>query len=105
MEELKKRLGIENDRPIPADYKIDYFIHQEDMYHIEVQAKRWFIGWIITFIALVLTNMGWIIYENQFEDVVTTVTQETSSDGGNNIISGDKVGAVINGESEADDNN
>lgn len=91
------------DKPIPADFNIPYFVHQEDMYHIQVHAKRWFIGWVITFIALVLTNFGWIVYENQFEDVTTTVSQETSTDGGGYaIISGDNVGAIINGESETD---
>ena len=40
---------------------------------------------IIMFVALIGTNAGWIVYESQFEDVVTTtqtVTQETADGGG-----------------------
>ena len=85
---------------------IPYLAHEEEIVRMERNVKRWFIGWIITFIALVLTNVGWIVYENQFEDITTTVSQETSAEGGGNaIINGDKAGAVIYGESETDGHN
>ena len=65
---------------------------------MERQVKRLFILCIIIFIALVGSNIAWIAYENQFQDVVTeTYTAETDQ-GGTAIANGD--GSVeINGES------
>lgn len=92
------------ERKIPEN--IPYLVHEEELVRMERNVKRWFIGWIITFIALLLSNIGWIYYENQFEDVSTTVTQETSSEGGGDaIINGNNAGAVFYGESETDGNN
>lgn len=92
------------ERKIPEN--IPYLVHEEELVRMERNVKRWFIGWIITFIALLLTNIGWICYENQFEDVSTTVTQETSSEGGGDaILNGTNAGAVFYGESETNDNN
>lgn len=85
---------------------VPYLVHEEELVRMERNVKRWFIGWIITFAALVLTNIGWVVYENQFEDVSTTVTQETSSEGGGDaILNGENAGAVIYGEGKADSNN
>lgn len=73
---------------------------------MERQVKRLFILCLVIFAALVISNVAWIYYENQFEDVSTVVTQETSSDGGGvAIINGDKAGAVFYGESETDSDN
>lgn len=60
--------------------------------------------WILVIILLVMlfgTNTGWMIYEAQFEDVVTTVSQEAQAEGGNAVLYGDRAGAVFYGESEA----
>ena len=78
---------------------VPYLAHEEEMTRMERNVKRWFIGWIITFAALILTNIGWIVYESQYQDVVTeTYTAETDS-GGTAIANGD--GSVsINGESD-----
>lgn len=85
---------------------VPYLVHEEELVRMERNVKRWFIGWIITFVALILTNIGWVVYENQFEDVSTTVTQETSSEGGGDaILNGKNAGAVIYGEGKADSNN
>lgn len=48
---------------------------------------------LVLVIALVGTNVAWVIYENQFEDYSETVTQETE-DGDNNYIGED--GFIIN---------
>ena len=95
--------------PIPSDYEIPYFVHQDDMNKLDQSHKRiekWLVGCLVgLFIALVATNAYWIYYESQFEDVVTTVTQETSSEGGGNaILNGENAGAVFYGESETDSN-
>lgn len=74
------------DKPIPADFNIPYFVHQEDMYHIQIHAKRWFVAWVITFVLLVVVCMSWAVKEAMFEDVVIT---EAMQDGdGTNIITG-----------------
>lgn len=73
---------------------------------MERQVKRLFILCIILFIALVGTNAYWIWNESRYEDVVTTVTQETTTDGGGDaIINGENAGAVFYGTRKADDNN
>ena len=68
-----------------APESIPYFVHEGMMARQERHIKRLWILCIIIFLALVGTNAGWIIYEAQFEDVVT-VTQETPS--GNNSYIG-----------------
>lgn len=100
----------EKKNPIPADYNVPYFVHQDDMNKMDMSHKRvekWLLGLCVAmFIALIGTNAYWIWYENQFQDVTTTVTQETSSEGGGNaIINGENAGAVFYGESKANGNN
>lgn len=73
---------------------------------MERQVKRLFILCLVIFVALVASNAAWLYYENQFEDVTTSVTQETSADGGGSaVINGENAGAVFYGESKADGNN
>lgn len=110
MEDLRNQLGIEDDKPIPADYNIPYFVHQENMNRMDMSHKRvekWLIAvCIVIFVALIGTNGYWIWNESQYEDVVTTVTQEATSDGGGSAtINGDNAGAVFYGESETNGNN
>lgn len=85
---------------------VPYLAHEEEMTRMERNVKRWFIGWIITFAALVLTNIGWVVYESQFEDIVSTqtVTQD-SGEGGNNTFTGDFYGGDYNGEADSNTNN
>lgn len=91
---------------------MDYEMHKEEMDRLkyahegevailERHNKRTFMFALIVFIALILTNAGWIVHESMYEDVVTTqtVTQEAS---GNEIaLSG--VGDVY-GSSKTDGN-
>lgn len=65
--------------------------HEKEMTRIEIQGKRWFIAWLVTFAvlmtALIGTNLAWVIYENSFQDVV--VTQDAYVDGdGTNLLNG-----------------
>lgn len=57
--------------------------------------RRLWILCIILILALIVTNAAWIYYENQFEDEVTTVTQDLDSGQGNAIIND---GVHINGK-------
>lgn len=44
----------------------------ELLQEVKKTSKRWFIAFIITMVALVGTNIAWLIYENQFETIETT---------------------------------
>lgn len=108
MEDLRNQLGIEDDKPIPADYNIPYFVHQENMNRMDMSHKRvekWLVALcVVIFIALIGTNGAWMWYENQFEDVVTeTYTAETDQ-GGTAIANGDGS-VVVNGESDIHEDN
>lgn len=94
----------------PADYNIPYFVHENDMNRLDQSHKRvekWqYIIIVMIFSTLVASNIAWLVYENSFEDVTTTIMQETSSEGGGDaILHGDNAGATFYGESKADDNN
>ena len=67
---------------------------------MERQVRRMFIIIIILIIGLIVTNVGWLIYESQFD--VYTVTQE--ADGAGDVkVSGVTDGDIYYGEGEAND--
>lgn len=37
--------------------------HEREMTRIEIQAHRWFTGFLLVLCMLFLTNAGWIFYE------------------------------------------
>lgn len=81
---------------------IPYFAHEGEMNRAERANKRLWIIIIILIIALVGTNVGWIIYESQFTEVVTTVEQQVDTGEGTAVVSG--TGDAIYGENSAKDN-
>ena len=101
--ELNKQLGIEG--PIPSDYQIPYYVHQDDMNRLDQSHKRvekWLaIICLVIFLAFVGTNAWWMWYENQFTDEVTVTQDLDASDGGDAIIND---GVHIYGESKTDSN-
>jgi hypothetical protein len=66
---------------------ISFYAHEAEMARMERHAKRLWILCIIMFLALVVTNAGWIWYESQCIDEIT-VTQ-SNDDGYNNYIGND----------------
>lgn len=68
--------------------------------------------WIIIIILITLfcvTNLAWLVYESQFEEVKTEETsieaeQETSDGGNNYVIGGDMIGTTES-ESDSQENN
>ena len=52
--------------------------HEREMTRLETANKRWFISFLIVLFMLFGTNIGWVIYESQFQDVVV----ENKVDGG-----------------------
>ena len=73
---------------------VPYIVYEGEMARAERRDKRHFIVTLILIICLVL-----ILYESQFVDEVTNITQDNES-GYNNFIGND--GDIYNGE--ADDN-
>ena len=75
---------------------MDKFVFEAAMAASERHLRRLWVLCIILIIVLVGTNVGWIYYESQLEEVVTTqeVTQD-NSDGENTFVGGD-----YNGEAE-----
>ena len=49
----------------------------EMLSELKKTTKRWFVVSIILLIALVVTNVSWLIYESSFETVYEDSTQET----------------------------
>ena len=79
---------------------IPYAVHELAMARAERTYKRLWITNLILIFLFVGTIIGFVYYENQFEDVVTTTYEADAMDGGNAVINGD--GSVnINGESES----
>lgn len=77
--------------------------HEKEMTRLEVQCKRWFIAFLVVLAMLFVTNVAWVVYENQYQDVV--ITQEGSTDqGGSNFFNG--TGEMnTNGEGKTDNPN
>lgn len=80
---------------------IPYVVYESQQERSDKQQKRLFILCIILIAALIASNLGWVIYESQFETVeedtsVIRVNQE-ADEGGNRSFIGDYYG-------ETDDN-
>lgn len=81
-----------------------YLVYESALARMERQAKRLFILCIIIFSALILTNAGWIIYENQYVDSVTETIEATTENGNAyGTITGENS-EVNYGESESNKN-
>lgn len=84
------------------ELQIPYFVHEAEMARQERTIKRLWYLCIGIFLALVLTNAGWIFYESQYEDVATTITQDVDSGILGRAVIND--GVHINGEDKANNN-
>lgn len=59
--------------------KVPYIVHEGDMARLERANRRLWILCLVMFLSLVVSNAGWIWYENQFIDEVVTVEQESET--------------------------
>ncbi len=75
-----------------SEAQIPYYVHEAEMYRMERNNKRWFIAFMVVLFMLFATNIGWVVYESQFETVVVT---QDNADGYNSYIGND--GDIING--------
>lgn len=61
----------------------------EMMTELKKTSKRWFVVSIILLIALVGTNVAWLIYESQWEEVTETqIIEQNQKDTDNSNMSG-----------------
>ena len=81
---------------------IPYFAHEGEMARMERANKRLWIIIIILIVALIGTNLAWVVYENQFVEEVVSVEQEVDTGDGTAVVSG--TGDAIYGESNAKNN-
>lgn len=78
--------------------QIPFYAHEGEVTRLEKINKRLWIAVLVIFAAFVVSNLAWIIYENQFEDEVYTYeVQQDSGDGGTNTFTDNKV--VMGGDS------
>lgn len=84
---------------------VPYMVHEDAMVRAERQAKRlWVI--ILVLIALLFgTNIAWIVYESQFEEVETydEIIIDAEDNGNANYIGND--GNIYNGEDYSKEEN
>ena len=83
---------------------VPYVVHESAMSRAERHTKS--LVWVVVLLIVLLvgTNIGWLLYESQFEAVeetTETIIKQDNADGYNNYIGND--GDIVNGE--ADDKN
>ena len=47
----------------------------EMLKEVKAQSKRWFIVAIIELVIIIATNVGWLIYNSQFEEITTSTDE------------------------------
>ena len=52
----------------------------EMLRELKINSKRWFIIAIVELVLLVVSNVAWLIYENQYETVTTEQTEQYMED-------------------------
>lgn len=85
-----------------APASVPYVVHESAMARAERHTKA--LVWVIVLLIVLLvgSNVGWLIYEAQFEVVEETTTETTvtqdNADGYNNYIGND--GDIVNGKAD-----
>ena len=79
---------------------ISYYAHEGAMARMERSNVRAWTICVILIIAFLGSNAGWLYYECQYEDKVTTIEAEQDGSGANYISGGD-----LSFGSEGKDNN
>lgn len=81
---------------------VPYVVHESAMARSERNSKRMWIVILVLILALIGTNLAWIIYNSQFEIVEkSTVVEQENSNGDNNYIGND--GDITYGKTENND--
>lgn len=94
--------GCSTETKTPA--AVPYQVFKDFKETAKANSLKWFIICLVLIVLLVGSNIGWLIYESQFETVETTTNQEViqeADNGENHFIGGDMIGETDN----QDDNN
>ena len=86
------------------DKTVPYIVYESAMSRMERVIKRLWVLCIILIAIIIGSNIAWMYYESQFEDVVTTVTQEVEAGENGNATINDGV-HINDGTSETNGNN
>lgn len=84
---------------------VPYVVHESAMARSERHNKRLWIVILVLIGALIVSNLAWIIYENSFEDVITSeeIIVDADDNGNANYIGQD--GNIYNGENNRKEEN
>ena len=72
-----------------APASVPYVVHESAMARAERQTKS--LVWVIVLLIVLLvgSNVGWMIYENSFDDMTETYTvEQDGADTNNSVING-----------------
>ena len=85
-----------NEKKTPAT--VPYAVLEDFKETAKANSFKWFIICLILIVLLVGSNVGWLIYESSFEEVVTTeeIIVDSEDNGTANYIGND--GDIYNGE-------
>ena len=86
----------------PNDNSVPYIVYEGEMARGERTIKRLWVLCIVIFLAFVISNCAWIVYESSYEDVTQEVEQEVDTGEGDATIIG--IGDY-NGEGTTDGKN
>lgn len=75
---------------------VPYVVHESEMTRAERRDKRQWIVIIVLIASLLASNIGWLIYESQFE----TIYWEQDGDGLNNMNTGEQGDVTFEPERE-----
>ena len=91
--------GAENFKDMPP---VPFAAHEAALARSERNSKRMWIVILVLILALIGTNLAWIIYNSQFETIEeSTVVEQENSNGDNNYIGND--GDITYGKTENND--
>lgn len=83
--------------------QIPFVAFESALARLERTNRRLFILCIILILLLLTTNIGWLYWENQWEDVV--VTQDVKSDGDSDVQLQNIGGDYYGGDTKANNQN
>lgn len=81
---------------------VSYISHEADMSRMERTIRRLWILLIIMLVMLVGTNIGWLMYESQFEDIAIKQDVSQQADVGDNSYNGNIIGGDYYGEATSE---
>jgi hypothetical protein len=95
----KKCNGCETEN---KNTNVPFVVYQATAARQERQIKRMWVVVLVLIVALIASNIAWIIYNSQFETVEMTteeydISQDAENGNNNSIING---GNIVNGETE-----